>query len=322
MFQFSQIRCFVALATELHFGRAAQRLNMTQPPLSRQLQQLEHALGVRLLERSPHAVRLTPAGQAFLPEAQRLMEVAQSAALAARRAEAGEEGSIALGYVAGASFSVLPQLVAGTSAQLPRVQIVLRDMSSSEQLEALRTGRIDVGIVRPPVSWPDFDSVTLLREPFVAAVPAKHPLARRRRLRLQDLHGQDLVMYEPGQGGRMYELLTSVFHAAGVTPRYVQYVRQTYCMLGLVASGVGLALLQRSAGGLAMDGAVMRPIALPEHAVSELCLVWRRRDVEEKPVIARFTALVRATMPAGPPPGHPGAQAGPPQHPQPPGEPP
>lgn len=296
MLQFSQIRCFVALATELHFGRAAQRLNMTQPPLSRQLQQLEHALGVRLLERGPHAVRLTPAGQAFLPEAQRLLEVAQSAALAARRAETGEEGAIALGYVAGASFSVLPRIVAEAAAQLPRVQIVLRDLSSSEQLEALRTGRIDVGIVRPPVASPDLDSATLLREPFVVALPAKHPLAARRRLRLQDLDAQPLVMYEPGQGGRMYELLTSVFHAAGVTPRYVQYVRQTYCMLGLVASGVGLALLQQSAGCLSMEGTVMRPITLPEHAVSEMCLVWRRKDSEEKPVVARFVAVVRAAV--------------------------
>ncbi|WP_198320798.1 LysR family transcriptional regulator [Azohydromonas aeria] len=294
MFQFSQIRCFVALATELHFGRAAQRLNMTQPPLSRQLQQLEHALGVRLLERGPHVVRLTPAGQAFLPEAQRLLEVAQSAALAARRAESGEEGNIALGYVAGASFTLLPRIVAAAAAQLPRVQIVLRDMSSSEQLEALRTGRIDVGIVRPPVALPDLDSTTLLREPFVVALPAGHALATRRRLQLRHLDGQPLVMYEPGQGGRMYELLTSVFHAAGVTPRYVQYVRQTYCMLGLVASGIGLALLQRSAGCLSMEGTVMRPIALPAHAVSEMCLVWRRKDVEEKPVVARFTELVRA----------------------------
>jgi DNA-binding transcriptional LysR family regulator len=293
LFQFSQLRCFVAIATELHFGRAAQRLNMTQPPLSRQLQQLEHALGVRLLERGPHAVRLTPAGQAFLPEAQRLLEAAQSAALAARRAETGEEGSIALGYVAGASFSVLPKLVAEASARLPRVQIVLRDLSSSEQLEALRTGRLDAGIVRPPVASADFDSLSLLREPFVVALPAGHRLAARRRLRLQDLDGENLVMYEPGQGGRMYELLTSVFHTAGITPRYVQQVRQTYCMLGLVASGVGLALLQRSASRLSMEGAVIRPMALPAHAVSELCLVWRRKDVEETPAMARFVAMVR-----------------------------
>ncbi|MDZ5457587.1 LysR family transcriptional regulator [Azohydromonas lata] len=292
-FQFSQLRCFVAVATELHFGRAAQRLNMTQPPLSRQVQQLEHALGVRLLERGPHAVRLTPAGQAFLGEAQRVLEAAQSAALAARRADTGEEGSIALGYVAGASFSVLPKLVAAASAQLPRVQIVLRDLSSSEQLEALRTGRLDAGIVRPPVALADFDSLSLLREPFAAALPAGHRLASRRRLRLQDLDGENLVMYEPGQGGRMYELLTSVFHTAGITPHCVQQVRQTYCMLGLVASGVGLALLQRSASQVSMAGVVMRPVELPAHAVSELCLVWRRKDVEEKPVMARFVEMVR-----------------------------
>lgn len=296
MFQFNQIRCFVVVATELHFGRAAVRLNMTQPPLSRQIQQLEHALGVRLLDRGPHAVRLTPAGRAFLPEAERLLEASHSATLAARRAMTGESGCIMLGYVAGATFSVLPRIVAAAAAHLPDVEIVLRDMSSSEQLDALRTGRINVGILRPPVAGPDLAFTCVLREPFVVAIPAGHALADRAGLVLKDLDAQDLIMYEPGQGGRMYELLTSVFHTAGVTPRYVQYVRQTYCLLGLVASGVGLALMQRSAQGLSMAGAVMRPIELPAHAVSELNLVWRQHDAADQPVVARFTELMRGVM--------------------------
>jgi DNA-binding transcriptional LysR family regulator len=292
MFQFSQLRCFSVLAAELHFGRAAVRLNMTQPPLSRQIQQLEHAVGARLFERGPHAVRLTAAGLAFLPEAERLIDAAHAAALTARRAMTGELGTVVLGYVAGASFSVLPRIVACAAVQLPDLQIVLRDMSSSEQLEALRSRRIDVGVVRPPVADRDVASLRLLREPFVAVVPQAHPLAARDRLAVADLQGQALVMYEPGQGGRMHELLSSVFHTAGVVPRVVQQVRQTYSLLGLVASGLGLALLPRSATVLSMPGAVMRPIDLPDHAVSELALVWRRADAEERPAIARLVALV------------------------------
>lgn len=298
MLQFNQLRCFVVVATELHFGRAAARLNMTQPPLSRQIQQLEHALGVKLLERSPHAVRLSPAGRAFLPEAERLLELSHAAALTARRAMTGEGGSLALGYVAGASFNALPRIVAAASEQLPGVEIVLRDLSSSEQLEALRTGRIDVGILRPPLAGQDLQFACVLREPFVLALPAGHPLAARKRLALRDLDGENLIMYEPGQGGRMYELLSSVFHGAGVAPRVVQYVRQTYVILGLVASGVGLALLQRSATALVMKGAVMRPIELPPHAVSELHLAWRKRDEVEQPTVSRFTRLVRELLPA------------------------
>ena len=119
-------------------------------------------------------------------------------------------------------------------------------------------------------------------------------LAGRAELAVEDLHAQDLVMYEPGQGGRMYELLTSVFHAAGVAPRCAQYVRQTYCLLGLVAAGVGVALLPASAARLSMPGATIRPIRLPAHAVSELHLAWRREEAASEPLLGRMVALALA----------------------------
>ncbi|RRH83688.1 LysR family transcriptional regulator [Variovorax beijingensis] len=294
MFQLSQIRCFVVVANELHFGRAAARLHMTQPPLSRQIQQLEAALGVPLLERNQRNVRLTPAGKAFLPEATYLLEASQTAASVARRAASGEAGSISLGYVAGASFVLLPRIVAAARAQLPGLDVVLRDMSSVEQYEALLSGRLDVGIVRAPADRADLRSASVVREPFVAAVPVGHPLAARRKLAMADLHGQDLVMYEPGQGGSMYELLTAAFHAAHVAPRYVQYVRQTYCVMGLVSSGIGIALVQASAAGLRVPGVVARPIALPPDTVSEMHLAWRAADEKTNPAVERFRRLVLA----------------------------
>lgn len=294
MFQLSQIRCFVVLANELHFGRAAVRLHMTQPPLSRQIQQLEAALNVQLFERTQRSVHLTPAGKAFLPEAEYLLEVSQSAASVARRAATGEAGSVSLGYVAGASFSFMPRIVAAATAQLPGLDIVLRDMSTAEQFEALRSGRLDVGIVRAPADHADLRSASVLREPFVVAMPASHPLAAKRRLAIGDLHRQDLIMYEPGQGGSMYELLTTAFHAAQVAPRYVQHVRQTYSLMGLVGSGVGLALVQASAARLRMPGVVVRPISLPASAVSELHLAWRAADEAGNPAVNRFRLLVLA----------------------------
>jgi DNA-binding transcriptional LysR family regulator len=132
------------------------------------------------------------------------------------------------------------------------------------------------------------------REAFVVALPAGHTLARRRQLDMDDLHGQDLIMYEPGQGGSMYELLTTAFHAAQVVPRYVQHVRQTYCLMGLVGSGVGLALIQASAARLRLPGVVARPIRLPPYAVSEFHLAWRARDETDNPVVDRFRRLVLA----------------------------
>ena len=294
MFQLTQIRCFVVVANELHFGRAAVRLHMTQPPLSRQIQQLEAALGVLLFERTQRSVHLTPAGKAFLPEAEYLLQVSQSAAAVARNAAKGEAGTVALGYVAGASFSFMPRMLAAANAQLPGLNIVLRDLSTAEQFEALRSGRLDVGITRSPADHTDLRSASVMREPFVAALPAGHALTAKRRLTIQDLHRQDLIMYEPGQGGSMYELLSAAFHAAGVAPRYVQHVRQTYSLMGLVGSGIGVALIQASAARLRMPGVVVRPIGLPATAMSELHLAWRAADEAGNPAVERFRQAVLA----------------------------
>lgn len=294
MFQLSQIRCFVVVANELHFGRAAARLFMTQPPLSRQIQQLEAMLNVQLLERNQRNVKLTPAGKAFLPEAEYLLQVSESAASVARSAATGDAGTVALGYVAGASFSLMPRIVSASTRLLPGLNIVLRDLSTAQQFEALRSGRLDVGILRAPADHADLGSASVLREPFVAALPAAHPLAKRRRLTMQDLHRQDLIMYEPGQGGSMYELLTAAFCTAQVSPRYVQHVRQTYCLMGLVGSGLGMALIQASAAQLRMPGVVLRPIALPTTAVSEMHLAWRIKDEVDNPAVNRFRLMVLA----------------------------
>jgi DNA-binding transcriptional LysR family regulator len=149
VFQLTQLRCFVAVATELHFGRAAASLNMTQPPLTRQIQLLEHEVGVRLLERSGGNVRLTPAGAVFLHEAEDILRRSQAATLAARRAMRADAGSVTMGFIPAASFTLLPQLLAAVQAQLPDVQVVLREMQMVEQIEAIGTDRIELGIVRP-----------------------------------------------------------------------------------------------------------------------------------------------------------------------------
>jgi DNA-binding transcriptional LysR family regulator len=195
MFSLARLSCFIAVAEELHFGRAAERLHMTQPPLSRQIQQLETELGVQLIDRTTRSVTLTPAGVAFLPDARRILQLAESAALTVRRVPAGDLGTVVVGFTAASVHAVLPRLLEQTRATLPDVKLELREMVSSVQIEALMSGEIDLGMARPPLKRPGIVSRPLLHEQLVAALPTGHRLAEQpRQLTLNDLDGEDFVM--------------------------------------------------------------------------------------------------------------------------------
>ena len=193
MFDFSQLRCFAAVAEELHFGRAAARLNMTQPPLSRQIQVLERILDVQLLERTSRSVRLTAAGRSFLPEAQRILRLAETATHVTRQVAAGRAGVLKLGFTAASAYDFLPRLVTALRQTLPDVTLSLREMVSKDQVEELLAGRIDAALVRPPVTHPDLIAVRALAEPLVVALPAGNPLALRDRLTPGDLGLEPLI---------------------------------------------------------------------------------------------------------------------------------
>ncbi|HVF93825.1 MAG TPA: LysR family transcriptional regulator, partial [Sphingomonas sp.] len=175
MFELSQLRCFVAAAEELHFGRAAQRLNMTQSPLSRQIQLLERILDVTLLERTSRNVALTPAGRVFLIEARRIVRLAESAQLSARRVAKGDAGKVAIGFTAVSGYNLVPQIVAQARAALPNIDLELREMVTTDQVDALLTGLIDIGFVRPPLARQEFDTAPMLHESLVVALPAGDP---------------------------------------------------------------------------------------------------------------------------------------------------
>ncbi|MFD2428081.1 LysR family transcriptional regulator [Sphingobium scionense] len=175
MFELSQLRCFVAAAEELHFGRAARRLNMTQSPLSRQIQLLERILDVQLLERTSRQVSLTPAGGIFLIEARRIVRLADSAALSARRVAKGDAGRVAIGFTAVSGYNIVPRIVAQARAMLPNIELELREMVSGDQVDALLTGLVDIGFVRPPVNRHEFDSACVLHEPLFVALPPGDP---------------------------------------------------------------------------------------------------------------------------------------------------
>lgn len=276
MFELGQLRCFVAVAEELHFSRAALRLNMTQPPLSRQIQLLEHALGVRLFDRTRRSVRLTSAGRAFLAEARYLLQRAEGAALAARRAGRGDAGSVVIGFISAASYGFLPRIVALAHAELPDVELVLKEMHTVEQVEDLTARRIDLGLVRLPLDRRGVEALRVVREPFVLALPRGHALAARRRaLTIRALDGERFIMFGSAMGPTFHELLTGLFRSAAVMPDIVQHVGVTHTALALVGAGVGLALVPESAQSLRFDGVVFRPIDLGPGIAAELHMIWR-----------------------------------------------
>src|ERR1700743_982343 len=196
-FELRQLRCFVAAAEELHFGRAAARMNMTPPPLSRQIQLLEHVLGVKLLDRTSRAVKLTPAGRVFLLEARRILRLTESAALATRRIASGEAGTITLGFTAASGYSFLPRLLLRRASHAPNIDVALKEMVSTDQVESLLTGRIDVGLLRPPIDRSEFTTLRVASERLVAALPFGDSRLTQASLTLKDFDGRPLVMYAP-----------------------------------------------------------------------------------------------------------------------------
>ena len=279
MFTLTQLTNFVAVAEELHFGRAAERMRMTQPPLSRQIQLLERDLGVRLLDRTNRSVRLTPAGRAFLNEARRILRQAQHATLAVQQVSAGEAGSITLGFTAASAYSMLDALLVTARTAVPGVEIVLREMVTRDQLEALSEHSLDLGLVRPPVTGPGLDSRVAVRERLLAALPSGHPLAEGEGpLAVEEFDGQDVLMYSPLEARYFYELLTGVFRSAGVVPVCTQYLSQVHSILALVDGGWGVALVPEAAARLRYAGVTFRELDTAVAEPVELALAWRKNN--------------------------------------------
>ena len=285
MFDLAQIRCFVAVAEELHFGRAAMRLNMTQPPLSRQIQVLEHVIDAVLLERTSRSVSLTSAGRSFLPEAKRILKLAESAALVAKRI------AKKIGFTAAGAYKFLPLLVKAMRFRLPDVDLSLKEMVSSEQFDELGSGQIDVGLLRPPIARPELAALRVVAEPLVAALPADHDLASKPTLSLKDIDNEPFVMYAPYESRYFYDLLVAEFTRAQVLPRYVQHLSQIHSILSLVRAGLGLAIVPEASASLHMEGVVFRPLRIKAAKPVELFLVWRKES--DNPLLPAIIDVAR-----------------------------
>lgn len=287
MFELSQLRCFVAVAEELHFSRAAERLNMTQPPLSRQIRLLEHHVGVQLLERNSRTVRLTAAGKAFFPEAARILRIAEEATFAARRAAKGEQGNLAIGFTSASGYSLLPEVVRRLRECAPGVSLTLKELVSTVQVEALNAGELDLGLLRPHPLGGELDSRLIARESLMLAIPEGEAEAWPREPTLDDLHGKPFVMYSPYEARPFYLMLSERFARARVVPDIVEHIGQVHTMLALVRAGVGAALIAEGASRLKFDGIVMRRMATDP---VEMVCAWRRDN--DNPVLTLFRQRV------------------------------
>ncbi|CAN7237626.1 LysR family transcriptional regulator [Pseudarthrobacter oxydans] len=276
MFTFDQLAAFIAVAEELHFGRAAERLNMTQPPLSRQIQKLERIVGTELLERDNRKVQLTPAGLAFLDEARRLLTLAGRAPATARRIASGRTGILRIGFTAASGYSVLGPLLEQISGIVPDVDIELQELVTGEQLDGLLTGELDLGLARPPFDARTFDSRLLSRESMVLAVPSGHPLAALDRdIGPEDFSHEALIMHSPTQARYFYDLvvrLLPIDHG-----NVVHTVSQIVTMVSLVAAKRGVAFVPESATALGINGVAFLPLAAGSTGQVELHALWNRR---------------------------------------------
>jgi len=285
-----QLRYFVTLAGELHFGRAAKRLALTQPPLTQAIQKLERELGVRLFERTQRRVALTHAGKAFLEEAMHTLARADGAVERARRASRGEVGRLAVGFLANTAYTLLPLVLRDFVRGYPGVTLDLRELTIPQQLDALRRENIDVGLLRPPLSDPELAAETILEEPFVLALPATHPLCAMRRVPVRRLAGESFVMFPRTAGFVFHDLIMGFCQRAGFAPRVAQEVNQTHAVIGLVSAGLGVALVPASARKIALAGVEYRSLR-ESTPLAQVSVAWRRAD--SSPVVAAFLQVAR-----------------------------
>ncbi len=270
-----QLRSFVAVAEALHFRRAAERLHLAQPALSRQIQNLESELGVTLLERTRRRVQLTEAGATLLRHARSLLTRAQEAAQAAQLAARGRTGWVRIRFVGSASYDVLPRSLKLFRDRSPGVEVILTEMPTGEQVQALREHRIHLGFVRPPIHGEGLALETIQREPLVVALPRGHALARRRTLNLRALAREPFVLSPRTPRPSWIDYIVGLANRAGFDPRIVQETAEIQTALSLVSAGVGISVVPGAMEKVPRRGVVYRRLSRPQLS-TELLAVYRK----------------------------------------------
>ena len=266
-----QLQSFIALAEELHFGRAAKRVNLSQPALSLQVQGIEEELQVKLFARDRRKTELTQAGEVLRRTEQAITTV--------RRAALGQVGTLRIGFISTAAAIITPKLVKQFRDKYSHVDIELRNVLTRDQVTQLQERKIDVGFLRVPLSLPaDIRTRVIHREPFVLLLPADHPLAQLEDLQLADCHSVGFVMYTRKMAPGFHDVIMNILHRNGLTPHVVQEASEMYTLVSLVAAGMGIAIAPASIALHLVDNVVVRQLP-PGEATSEIAIAWRKENV-------------------------------------------
>lgn len=291
------LRYFVAVAEELHFGRAAERLHMAQPPLSQQIKQLEEELGFQLFCRTKRSVRLTAAGDRFLLDTYAIFQRLDQAVEAGRRISRGEQGQLVIGFVSSAAYSVLPLILQRFRADFPAIALTLQELTTNVQLQQLQDNRLDIGFVRPHLETTAVGLLSyqpILKEPFMVALAEGHHLAGQEQVAIADLASESFIIFPRSRAPGLYDQIISLCQQGNFSPRVVQEAVQMQTIVSLVAAGIGVALVPQSLNNLQRVGVVYRPLieSTPQAAIA---LVWRTAD--RSPTVQHFLATAIQTVP-------------------------
>lgn len=291
MMELRHLRYFIAVAEELHFTRAAERLHIGQPPLSQAIQALEAGIGAQLFARTSRSVRLTEAGKLFLLDARRILALSEQAAETARRAERGEAGELRVGFTFSTPLTpFFAAVINRYRREHPAVTLTLHEMATLRQLDGLAQRTLDLGFIRPPErgAGDDVKLTTLRHDPLVAVLPSALPLARRKTVAIRDLEGLPFVMYPPDAGTGIYPQIFRLCRDAGFVPQVALEAGEASTIIGLVAAGCGVSVLPAAFGRIRMDGVCYRPIS--DKAATTTLLLAQHAD-GGSPLVEDFVAL-------------------------------
>ena len=291
-----QLRYFVAVAEERHFGRAAKRLRLSQPPLSAQIKGLEEELGVKLFQRSTRQVALTDAGRTFLERAEGILEAVEEAKEAAKGADEGVRGRLEIGFISSATLGLLPPAIRLFRERFGGVEIELRELTSAQQIDALYAGEIRVGLVRLPLRAPGLRFEPLQEESFLVALPSGHPLEALESVPLEAMVDQPLIFFTRQLMPSLHAQIVELFQRVGAFPNVVQHAVHLQTIVGLVASDVGLAILPEPAERLSREGVVYRSLDAPD-ATSWVGLA--RVEGDGSLLVENFVRTVREVSDSG-----------------------
>ena len=284
------LKYFLAVAEELHFGRAAAKIYIAQPPLSQQIKQLEAEIGVKLFNRTKRSVELTEAGKVFQREAYAVIERLEKGILKTQQAARGEAGWLSIGFVSSINYEILPNVLREFRQQCPDVEIFLQEMSIPEQNQSLLGKRIHVGFSRMPVENPELISKVIAREQLIVALPVSHKLNKKKILKLSELKNDPFIMLSQARPSPYYDFVMRLCAEAGFQPRIAQQVGEIQTALGLVAAGIGFALVPASTQNLHREGVTY--IHLTAQPIIEMIMQYRRD--ETSPVFSRFLQVIES----------------------------